>query len=169
MTQEQYEEYFKFAIVRNPWDRLVSFYKYLGYKNQMDFKTFVTEEFKNKVFKERYWFVGPQYEYVVDKNGKMIVDFIGKFESLQEDFDRACPLMALPATNVPHVNKSSERNKKPQSTFGALKETFKTGTGETVLGPHRRARIVFLSELWESSQTAGTQVETASRRRAKSI
>ncbi|WP_297823019.1 sulfotransferase family 2 domain-containing protein [uncultured Paraglaciecola sp.] len=131
MTQEQYEEYFKFAIVRNPWDRLVSFYKYLGYKNQMDFKTFVTEEFKNKVFKERYWFVGPQYEYVVDKNGKMIVDFIGKFESLQEDFDRACPLMALPATNVPHVNKSSERNKKPQSTFGALKETFKTGTGKS--------------------------------------
>ncbi|WP_422127914.1 sulfotransferase family 2 domain-containing protein [Vibrio hannami] len=34
LTQEMFDDYFKFAFVRNPWSRTVSMYKYLGYSKK---------------------------------------------------------------------------------------------------------------------------------------
>src|SRR5689334_4209923 len=43
VTPQEFNSYFKFSFIRNPWDRMVSFYKYLGKPQQQSFKEFLLE------------------------------------------------------------------------------------------------------------------------------
>ena len=107
ITQETFNSYFKFSFVRNPWSRLVSVYKYLGFYEVMPFKQFLTEDFDKKTQWESHLFVEPQYEYLFDDSGHQLVDFIGRFESLQADFEVVCNKIGIPSTRLPHVNESA--------------------------------------------------------------
>ena len=87
----------KFCFVRNPWDRMVSEYHARG--AQEPFEDFIRAipEMVNSLYQEQFYtdfdhyskvehFV-PQYDYVYDAEGNKILDFVGKFENLKEDFD----------------------------------------------------------------------------------
>jgi hypothetical protein len=104
ISQENYEAYFKFAFVRNPWSRLISFYKYLGYAGRLTFSEFIQGEFLEKEWGENQWFVGPQYDYIFDEQGNQLVDYVGKLEALQKGFDDVCGQLQLPQTKLPYVN-----------------------------------------------------------------
>lgn len=104
----EFAEYYKFSFVRNPWDRMLSIYKYLAEPREQNFTEFLQGQFRNDLWKSKYWFVGPQYEFVCDSDGKPIVDFVGRFESLQADFNQVCRRLGMPETPVPHVNKSGQ-------------------------------------------------------------
>jgi hypothetical protein len=121
VTQEEFARYFKFAIVRNPWERMVSFYKYMGDPKTETFKDFLTNSFP-QLWKDKYWFVCPQTEYVYDEQSNLLVDFVGRFERLQADFMIVCEKLGLPPTEVPFVNKSKERGLvgKIRRMFGAV-------------------------------------------------
>lgn len=108
LPQEMFDQYFKFAFVRNPWSRLVSIYKYLKFDQHIDFKTFVMREFQNHVMTDHFWFARPQSDFLYDANGELLVDFVGRFEQLQDDFSRVCQKIGLPDTELPHVNASSK-------------------------------------------------------------
>ncbi len=112
MTDEQFGAYFKFAFVRNPWDRMVSFYRYLGLSQRMDFKPFVMTTFRNQIWHSGGWFVGPQYQYVCNDEGEIVADFVGKFESIQSDFDQVCQRIGLEAQPIPHANPSTESERR---------------------------------------------------------
>jgi len=109
MTQETYDDYYKFSFVRNPWDRAVSFYKYLGYNKKCLFKKFLLGDFKNKIFKEQHWFVRPQSDFIYSDNDRLLVDHVERFEDLQAGFDRICPHIGLAQTTIPHINQSKNR------------------------------------------------------------
>ena len=47
----------------------------------------------------------PQSQWVVDPQGEIIVDFIGKFELLQDHLRQACVRMGLDELELPHMNK----------------------------------------------------------------
>ena len=95
---------FAFTFVRNPWDRLVSAFFYLNKGGVMpgdkddyekylkkyggDFTLFVHEAFKtDEIFNQLH--IRPQFEWITDDNDKLVTDFVGKFETLQLDFDYA--------------------------------------------------------------------------------
>ena len=45
------------------------------------------------------WFLCPQAEYLYDKDNKLLVDFVGRFESLAQDFASACQHMGMSDAN----------------------------------------------------------------------
>ncbi|MFC1772629.1 sulfotransferase family 2 domain-containing protein [Pseudomonadota bacterium] len=104
-----YDDYFTFAFVRNPWDRLASAYHFLrrGGFNDADlrwasrhlqhyvsFDNFV----KNWVTPEhvRSWVhFEPQCDYLCKADGTLDVDFIGRFERLEPDFQALCNKLGI--------------------------------------------------------------------------
>jgi len=107
VSEELFYQYYKFGFVRNPWSRTVSFYKFHGHHHLMSFERFVDKALP-KLIKTEGWFYGPQYDFFY-RDGVNQADFIGKFESLQDDFKTVCAALDIPATGLPHRNKSAEK------------------------------------------------------------
>jgi len=110
LTQEMFDNYFKFAFVRNPWSRLVSIYNFMGFGKTIDFKSFLLGVFKHHIFERNNWFVGPQSDFVYSKEGELLVDYLGRFEDLQNGFDLVCNQLDIPITELQHVNKSESND-----------------------------------------------------------
>ena len=106
LTAEQFESYFKFSFVRNPWDRMVSEYKYRGYPVKVDFKTYLFKHLPPPGWTDAYRHIIPQHDFLYDEAGRLLVDFVGRYESLQADFDRVCARLGIPLAPLPRVNRS---------------------------------------------------------------
>jgi hypothetical protein len=109
LTAAQLESYFKFSFVRNPWDRIVSEYKYRGYPVKVDFKTYLFKHLPPPGWSDTYSHVMPQYDFLHDETGTLLVDFVGKYETLQAGFDTVCARLGIPPTRLPWVNRSLEK------------------------------------------------------------
>ena len=48
-------------------------------------------------------------DWITDDKGDILVDYIGKFENLQEEFDIICKKLNIPKIILPHVNKDSSK------------------------------------------------------------
>ena len=116
------DEYFKFTFVRNPWDKIVSNYFFrMGFckrTQKLSFKDWVTNSTKKKSptfdnYSFLYCFAQrPQLDWISDRNGKLLVDFIGRFENLHEDFNIICDRLEIPRQELSYKNKSTLRNPK---------------------------------------------------------
>lgn len=119
--KREFSDYFKFAFVRNPWDRVVSAYEFLrkGGMNESDkewsnrimpqykgFNDFVTNWLDQKNIYNEVHFV-PQYEFLRLGNTDPKVDYIGKFERLEKDFEKICNKLNKQCS-LRHENKSSK-------------------------------------------------------------
>lgn len=123
VPQEMFESYFKFAFVRNPWARVVSMYKYLGYREKLAFKDFLMGPFKAAFHSRDGWFLGPQSDYIYSDDGTLQVDFVGRFETLQDDFKTVCRKLGIEETQLPHVNRSAQA-KDPAPNSGAGPKSY---------------------------------------------
>lgn len=110
VTQKQFDEYFKFSFVRNPWSRIISSYKWKGFHDKVDFKTFLFKHMPEPGWTANYRHFLPQHGYLYDENGDCLVDFIGRFENLHKDFEQVCKRLNIKQFNLPHVNKSPENS-----------------------------------------------------------
>lgn len=110
MDEAKFNSYFKFSFVRNPWARIVSEYKYRDYHKNMSFKDFVKRGLPDKNnYTDAYRHIIPQYDYLYDHEGKLLVDFVGRFEQLQLDFDHVGSMLGFTETTLPHVNSSVKK------------------------------------------------------------
>ena len=114
---KKWEKVFKFSIVRNPWDKVVSQYFHRLKTNQIglgdyriDFKEWVKltyGEQNPKYYDDPKYFM-PQLNWLTDNNGKLMVDFIGRFENLENDFRFICNKIGV-STDLPLINKSEHK------------------------------------------------------------
>lgn len=95
LTPREFDGYFKFSFVRNPWDRIVSEYKYRGHPLRMDCKTYLFKHLPTPGFTDAYCHIVPQYDFVHDERGTLLADFVGRYESLQADFEVVCASSAF--------------------------------------------------------------------------
>ena len=108
-------EYFKFGLVRNPWDRLVSVWKnkvidnhQSGVKDLREYKNFsmfVKKTCEKNLHKcDRHIML--QSELLPHEH----LNWIGRFENLQEHFNTICDKIGIPRTQLPHENKSNHKH-----------------------------------------------------------
>jgi len=106
-----FNEYFKFSFVRNPWDKAVSQFHYM--KMRKDLRDYIGMD-KNDAFKRYLGLIQnkvhvqweEQHKFILDKDENILVDYIGQFESLQDDFNKICEKIGLPRQKIPHIQKT---------------------------------------------------------------
>ncbi|HVZ51734.1 MAG TPA: sulfotransferase family 2 domain-containing protein, partial [Pseudolabrys sp.] len=119
----KFREYFKFCFVRNPWDRLVSSYFYLrkggaGGQDKVwadrhmpqyaDFADFV-RRWVNEDNIRTWVHFQPQHSFVCDESLRTRMDFIGRVETIEADFDHVRRRLDIDAT-LKFTNSSGHRH-----------------------------------------------------------
>jgi hypothetical protein len=103
-----WQNYFKFAIVRNPFDRFISICFFLNRKNPMFVETplqWMKSAIKVQRFRQRI-LVKPQYQQLIDGQGNIAMDYVGRYETLQESVDEICQQLQLETTPLQKRNTS---------------------------------------------------------------
>lgn len=98
--RKDFNNYFKFCFVRNPWDRLYSAYSFLkaggwherdaawAEKNLTEFKDFndfvINWLNHDRLYSHMHFW--PQSDFICNDWGKPIIDYLGYFESIDSDY-----------------------------------------------------------------------------------
>ena len=127
-----FPDYFVFTFVRNPWDRLLScfldkidprkdggtyrngveynFWKYGDtFHSSMSFNDFIKATCAIPDEEADIHF-GSQYQHFVDSNGEMLPDFVGRFESLWDDWGMIRKKLKMPRLKLPHRKKTKHQH-----------------------------------------------------------
>jgi len=136
-NRELFKKYYKFSFVRNPWSRFYSAFQYLKDKrgNKIDIawaNIFLSEvdnfeEFCEKILNDEKFeksimkwvhFI-PQHTFLRDSKGEINIDFIGRFENINEDFKIIAKKFdmsdLLPKTNTSQRKKNYKNVYSPAS------------------------------------------------------
>jgi len=141
LPREVWGDYFKFVFVRDPYDWVVSQWRFnfilprFPYKaairrpylipkylrdyrerkelhlrgkldaDDIDYLYRHLKQYRGMPLTESYF----QHSYVFDQEGRKLVDFVGRFESLEEDVGKVCEKIGVDF-KLPHVNKTKRRD-----------------------------------------------------------
>ncbi|SFF47929.1 Sulfotransferase family protein [Fontimonas thermophila] len=125
LPKEFFDGLFKFAFVRNPWDLQVSSYHHL--KRERPHLLAGHESFEAftrwKLDPQRpYQYhldtsITLQTDYLIDLHGRILTDFIGRYETLHEDFAHICKIIGVPPIELPHKRQATDRKKDYRSYY----------------------------------------------------
>lgn len=122
LDQERWNNAFKFTFIRNPWDRAVSLFMHQtkGDGHFKDWLLSTVEKDGHPKDRRQPWKLSDkmhstgghsfpwksQTDWLVDNNGKINMDFIGRYETLDRDFKAMCEMIGVKPTRLPVINKS---------------------------------------------------------------
>ncbi len=160
---ETYKTYFSFAVSRNPWDRLASWYFFLRQNEKKEQSKIALQLTMEDFIKHSIdHFYLPQYQWVTDQSGTIIVDEIIKLENL----DKRWPDMVAKASDetlsLRTINASSNTTEPKLNPFAHVRtqtlEKFRAAYAKdfellgysTDLPPHRANNAIYVSceKIW---------------------
>ncbi len=118
LPNDTFNNCFKFAFVRNPWDWQVSMYHFILKEPEStphnlvkSFGSFdayieavVSTDFRFPKGTTKF-----QHEMIVDKDGNLLMDFLGHYENLAEDVAYVCQKIGV-NEKLPHLNQSQHKD-----------------------------------------------------------
>ncbi len=107
-----FSDYYRFSIVRNPWDKAVSQFVYMSRRNDLQdflgmsstagFKTYL-----DLISRKRHVQWMPQIDFLLDDDGQTLVNYIGRYETYRRSVADILTALGLdPNIQVPHANRS---------------------------------------------------------------
>ncbi|MBD3368994.1 hypothetical protein GF402_01370 [Candidatus Fermentibacteria bacterium] len=134
LGRKAWDRCFSFALVRNPWDLMVSCYHWwiqkapqLPYHRRHSrriarmgsFDRFIRSRYGTGMINER---PGDLFDWYTDGR-RTIVDYVGRLENIEEDWREICGRAGIPHVEMPHINPSRR---------GSYVEYYDSGTKELV-------------------------------------
>ena len=118
----EWNNFFKFCVVRNPWERIESFYKWFDQK-EIGFERFVKKLYSDSNFRDTFKGLDSRNYYEI--NGKLCVDYIIKYENLNQDFNKILKKFSYPETsNFPKFKIKNDSVKQTLQTIEIIQEMF---------------------------------------------
>jgi len=108
LGEEVFSDYLKFAFVRNPFDRFVSYCAFATSREGsfardpqrvMRHFLFVAPPHQHIIFR-------PQHLFLTDRDGAMLADMLGKVEDMQASYDAIAARIGIATTPLDHANRS---------------------------------------------------------------
>jgi hypothetical protein len=106
LGEEVFASYFKFAFVRNPFDRFVS---YCAFMTRQDDRfdrdpQGVMRHILYEVRPMQHILFQPQHTLLVDAEGALLSDHFGRVEEMQASYDAICARIGIPTRTLEQVN-----------------------------------------------------------------
>lgn len=119
ITKEQWNSYTKFTFVRNPYDKIISAWKFIHKVKPTQKHNLINflnnkDDYDNSIYSHSFI---PQYTHLIDENNELSIDYFGRFENLNEDLIYI--LKKIGVTKITHhkyivenikMNQSSRKN-----------------------------------------------------------
>ena len=104
LPEDVWRNYFKFAVVREPFDRFVSACamfnrrnsSYAGSEVAFMRKALVADSLR------QHFLMRPQAEMLVDEQGRLGMDFVGRYENLAGAWSEICASIGIAEIPLPH-------------------------------------------------------------------
>lgn len=101
-----FNKYYKFTFVRNPWSRVYSWYRNVMRDEIKQERLNVSPDCSFRRFLSNHsnqWALRPQMDWIENVHGSIPLDFIGRFENLQEDFAKVCDELGISDSDLPRL------------------------------------------------------------------
>lgn len=113
VTKEQYLNYFKFTVIRNPWARAFSWYMNVMQDEGHRKSHGITKPLSLNQFLRLHAGKGalrPQIYWIKNFHGDIPLDYIIRFEDLSAGFQEVLKQMDMPQVNLPHRMRGANKN-----------------------------------------------------------
>ena len=106
---ETFNSFLKFAFVRNPFDRFVSYCSFMA-RGGDSFQTEPQAVMRHFLFTAppmTHILFRPQHYFVTGPDGQLMTDFLGRVEQMQQSYDELCERIGIPSRPLDKVNSTS--------------------------------------------------------------
>lgn len=111
LKPDAFDSYLKFAFVRNPFDRFVSYCAFVT-RDDGEFgrdPKRVMREILEQPPSDHILFQ-PQHSFISGSDGEPLTDEVGRVETMQASYDAICERIGIPSARLERVNRSERRD-----------------------------------------------------------
>ena len=112
MTPQKWDTYYKFCFIRDPYDKIISAWNHIN-RYSIPFKNYLNLINRCNDVEYMHMFM-PQVRNIINQKGKVDINYIGKFENLEEDFQNI--LKNIGVKNIIH-DSGKQMNKREHNHF----------------------------------------------------
>ena len=111
LRPEEWSGFFKFAFIRNPFDRFVSYCAFMTRAQghfQQDPKAVMRHFLANPP--QKHILFQPQHSFVTAPDGSLLTDHLGRVEQMQQSYDEIAARIGIPSQQLDKVNSSKRED-----------------------------------------------------------